>query len=151
MSYTETDQLADLLAKKLQCLVQLRDLASRQSVLIDAGDMTQLLKVLAAKQHLIEAMREIEKRLEPFHRQDPETRIWRSAEDRARCAECAAACSELLSEVMKQEKQGERTLRKRRNNVATQLEEAHAAGQARGAYHAQESTRSGILDLTSDA
>ncbi len=155
MTYEETDQLADLITKKQQCLIQLYELAQRQSVLIDSSDMTQLLKVLAAKQHLIEAVRVIEKQLEPFHRQDPDARRWRSPEDRARCADHAAACGELLKQVMEMEKESERTLQAKRNRVAHQLEAAHAGGLARGAYHAQERpdemTRLGMLDLTSDA
>ena len=113
MTYAETDELADLFAKKQQSLIQLYELAQRQSVLIDSSDMTQLLKVLVAKQHLIESVRVIEK-----------------------------------------EKQSERTLQAKPNQVTHQLEAAHAGGLERGAYHVQErpreTTRLGMLDLTSD-
>ena len=50
---TETAQLSRLIQQKHGLLVQLRDLARKQLSLVDAGDMTALLRLLATKQNLL--------------------------------------------------------------------------------------------------
>src|SRR5689334_7588838 len=76
MSMHDTAQLATLVDLKRRSLVQIRDLGVRQLQLLDAADMTQLLKILAAKQHLIGQVQQIEQQLEPFRADDPERRTW---------------------------------------------------------------------------
>ena len=51
-----TDVLAELVVKKHDLLVQLRDVGLRQIELIDGGDMTQLLKLLSSKQRLLNGL-----------------------------------------------------------------------------------------------
>ena len=149
MTDHDTQSLANLVAKKHECLAQLRDLGARQLELIDAGNLTDLVKVLSAKTHLISALQEIEDRLAPFHAQDPADRAWRSPEERALCADHAAKCQEILGEIVRQEKQSESHLSRRRDEVGVQLHDAHVAGQARGAYFAQSGAQTGMLDVTS--
>ena len=149
MNTHETELLADFIARKRDCLTQLRDLGSRQLELIEGGDLTGLIKVLSAKTHLIGVLQKIENDLKPFHSEDPKERKWRLPEDRARCADDAAACQELLGEIVKQEQQSESRLKDRRDEAGVQLHDAHAAGRARGAYFDQSGPRSGTLDVTS--
>lgn len=149
MNDFDTKQLSELITRKLQCLRQLCELGRRQLELISAGDMTQLFRVLSAKQHMIGAVQEIEKALEPFRRQDPDSRNWPSEEDRARCAQQARLCEQMLQEVMRQEQQAETQLTARRDQVARQLQDAQKAGQARGAYCAEQPSAGPMLDLTS--
>jgi len=150
MAHSETERLAELIGKKHECLTGLRDLGRRQLDLVHSGEMTQLLKVLSAKGHLIGLLQQIEKGLEPFRHQDPERRSWPSAEDRRRCAQQAAACQQLLAEVMEQEKQSEHVMRSRRDETAEQLSRTQTADQARRAYVQEDGPRSGMLDVTSD-
>jgi len=150
MTPLETDRLCDLITRKRVCLAELRDLGRRQLDLIQQDDMTQLLKVLSAKQHLIGNLQGIQRDLEPFRDQDPEQRRWRSPDDRARCAQEAAMCRQLLGEIVAQEKQSEGRLAQRRDETAIRLREAHAASLARGAYHADVKPTTGMLDVTSE-
>ncbi len=138
MSESSTDKLAKLIAQRRQCLVQMRDLGRKQSELIATGDMGPLLRLLAAKQQLITALQAIERGLGPFHDQDPEIREWASSEARVKCAQQAADCRVLLAEVMQLEKQNEEQITVRRDEVASQLQTAHAASLARGAYQSQQ-------------
>ncbi len=146
---TETERLSELVSQKQTLLVQLRDLGRRQLESIDAGDVGVLLKVLSAKQRLLTALHEIERGLDPFRNQNPETRRWRTPDDRQRCAQLVLRCEALLNEVMQQEKQSESQLKLRRDEAATRLQGAHAAAEARGAYHANPTTMQGQLDLSS--
>ena len=52
---TDTRQLADLVSRKLEVLTLLARLGRQQLAVIDGGDMGLLMKLLAAKQALLEA------------------------------------------------------------------------------------------------
>jgi hypothetical protein len=130
----ETDILAELIRAKRECLLQLRDLGRKQWELIDQGNMTALLDLLAVKQKSIIQLQRIEKTLDPFRRQDPEQRTWSAPEARTACAEQLEQCDVLLAEVIKNEKYCETTLIRRRDETARQLQGAHLAGYARQAY-----------------
>jgi flagellar biosynthesis/type III secretory pathway chaperone len=132
-----TEHLAELIRRKHQILVQLRDVGRRQADLVSSGEITALLKLLAGKQHLIVGLQDLERELKPFFAQHPDSRVWRSAADRARCAQMANECNALLEEVVALEKRGAEKMDARKNEVAEQLQQAHAATHVRNAYQAQ--------------
>jgi hypothetical protein len=149
MGESETDLLAALIDQKRDCLGRMRDLGSRQLELVRGGEMTALLDVLAAKQRLIGQLQRIERALDPFRNQDADTRHWRTPDDRQRCAARLAECESLLAEIIRREKQGENELTLRRDAAARQLQGAHIAAQARGAYVATAPRGMSQLDLLS--
>ncbi len=132
-----TDNLAKLILQRRQCLVQMRDLGRKQSKLIATGEMDALLRLLAAKQHVLGAMQSVEQNLAPYHEEDPEQRIWSSAELRAQTAHHRDDCNQLLAEVIQLEKTNEEQITIRRDEIRCQLHMANSASQARGAYQAQ--------------
>lgn len=134
MSELTTTRLAELIAKRRRCLEQLLDLGRRQADLIAVGNMADLMRLLAAKQQLILALQAIERDLAPYHDEDPDSRTWPSADERARCATDADRCRQLIQEVMALEQAGERQLVLRRDEAAGQLRTAHAGGRIRAAY-----------------
>ena len=136
MTTLPTDNLAELIHRKHQVLLQLREVGHRQIEIVDRHEISSLLQLLAAKQQLISALQTVERELAPYRDEDPDRRQWRSIEDRTRCAEEASACNELLSEIVHLEKRSEEKMATRRNQVATQLQEVHSAARARGAYAA---------------
>jgi hypothetical protein len=133
-----TEQLAGLIAQKHEVLVQLRTVGVRQTDLVETGEVAALLKLLAAKQHLITHLQELERELKPFYSGDPEKRVWRSPDDRARCAKQASDCNALLEEIVRLEKLGAEKMDERKNEVAQQLQQVHAATHVRNAYQAQQ-------------
>jgi hypothetical protein len=147
MPSLDTNLLADLVRAKHTCLVQLRDMGRRQLELVDEGNMTALLDVLSAKQRPLVELQRIEKALDPFRSQDPQQRCWRTAEDRAACADCLRQCDDLLAEIVGQEKRSEAALARRRQETAIQLSGVHLAGQALGAYAAPPRHESTHIDL----
>lgn len=150
MPFVETHLLAELIGRKHDCLAQLYELGSQQLALVDSGDITQLLKVLGAKQQLLARLQEIEGELDPFRSQQPEDRQWSSSEQRSRCAQAIQRSEALFREIVTQEKQSEQLLSCRRDEAAARLEQAHAASQARGAYSASYVRPLGQLDLSSE-
>jgi flagellar biosynthesis/type III secretory pathway chaperone len=133
-----TEQLAALIAQKHEVLVQLRAVGVRQTDLVASGEVAALLKLLAAKQHLITRLQELERELKPFYAGDPDKRVWRSLDERARCAKQASDCNALLEEIVRLEKFGAEKMNDRTNEVAEQLQQVHAATHVRNAYQAQQ-------------
>jgi hypothetical protein len=133
-----TEQLAGLIAKKHEVLVQLRAVGVRQSDLVASGEVAALLKLLAAKQHLITRLQELEGELKPYYAGDPDKRVWRSPDERVRCAKQAGECNALLEEIVRFEKLGAEKMNERKNEVAQQLNQVHAAAHVRNAYQAQQ-------------
>jgi hypothetical protein len=146
----ETDILKDLIRVKHECLLQLREAGRNQVELIDGGNLTGLMKVLAAKQRPLVTLQRVERALEPFRNQPPENRIWRSPDDRKQCSEELRQCETLLAEIVKQEKYCESILIKRRDEAAVQLQGAHLAGHARQAYLPQQDNQNSRLNLLSE-
>ncbi len=103
MTNLPTDILMQLVRARYTCLVQLRDLGRRQLELIDQGNVSGLLDVLAVKQKPLHDIQRIEKALDPYRGQDPERRQWRSADDRAACARLVEQCDALLAEIVAHE------------------------------------------------
>ena len=146
----ETDVLAELIGKKLAVLEQLRGLSRRQSGLIADGDIQRLLAVLSAKQTLLAELQKLQHRLEPFRKQDPEARTWRSPQDRERCRQLVERCEALLGEVMLIEKQSEAEMAQRRDAAQAHLEESHSCAEATRAYVRPPVPLRGSIDLSSD-
>ena len=151
MSGGDTERLAELVRAKRSCLAQLRELGRRQLALIDEGDMARLLELLAGKQRLIEQLQRVERAMDPFRGEDPESRPWPSPERRRRCADEVRQCETLLAEVLGQEKLSESALTQRRDAAAARLQGAHAASLARGAYAAEPAAALAQLDLLSES
>ncbi len=150
MTPLETDTLSELIRQKRDLLLRLRDMGKRQMEFVAEGEMTQLLDVLAAKQRVLGNLQRVERGLDPFRGQDPETRVWRSTEARAECSELLDECQRLLGETVEQERQSEAALTVRRDEAAVRLHTAHVAGCARGAYTHYGQTSVGHLDLSSE-
>jgi flagellar biosynthesis/type III secretory pathway chaperone len=131
-----TTLLADLVHRKHHVLAQLVDAGRQQREIVDQGETSALLKLLASKQTMIAALQQIERDIKPFYEEDPDARVWSSAEARAACAAKAAECNRLLAEILELERSSADRMTVRRNEVAAQLQHVYAAGQARSAYEA---------------
>jgi len=142
-----TEFLSERIEQKLALLGQLRDLGQRQAGLIEIGDMTQLLKLLSAKQRLLAALQSLERELDPFRHEEPESRQWTSPAHRQRCAVNAAACEEMLRVIVDQERQSEAQMKLRRDEAAARLDGAGSVAAAHRAYVADQSPAATHLDL----
>jgi hypothetical protein len=151
MSVLDTDLLSDLIQRKRSCLVQLCSMGEKQLELVQEGNITQLLELLAVKQHVLVQLQQVERELDRFRGEDPEKRRWSSPEKRQRCAANQTDCERLLARIVVQEKQSEQNLIRRRDEAAARLEGVHTASQARGAYLAPWRPDTGRqLNLVSD-
>src|SRR5262245_60368549 len=112
-SKNNTERLAALIAAKLQVLKILVQLSRRQIELIEAGEMTTLIKLLAAKQTVMAQLQAVEQELAPYRADDPEQRQWESPARRAACQAQAQLASDLLAETLALEQQAETAMLRR--------------------------------------
>jgi flagellar biosynthesis/type III secretory pathway chaperone len=134
-----TKTLAELIRRKHNALVELCEIGRRQQRIVDEGETALLLQLLSKKQTMISSLQQVERDMAPFQSEDPDSRVWPSAEERARCAQQAAECNRLLEEIVAMEKQSADRMTARRNEVAAQLQHVYTARQARDAYSANRS------------
>jgi hypothetical protein len=137
MTTLSTTLLADLIRRKHDVLVQLRDTGRRQKEIVERGETAALLQLLATKQKMIAVLQQVERELTPYRDENPDARAWSTADERARCAQQADECGRLLEEIVELERHSADRMAVRRNDVAAQLRQVYAAGQARDAYEAQ--------------
>lgn len=134
MNYLDTDRLAALIAAKSQVAELLLRLAERQLELAESGQTQPLIKLLAAKQGVLEQLHRLEREIDPFRSQDPDSRQWRTSGDRGACQAQAQQTAELLARAMALEKQGEAAMLRRREAAAAALAAVQSAADARTAY-----------------
>ncbi|MGE0759758.1 MAG: flagellar export chaperone FlgN [Pirellulaceae bacterium] len=146
----DTDILTQLVHARLTLLVELHEILARQAALIGAGDLTRLFSLLAIKQRTLNELVSTDRKLDPFRQQDPEQRVWRSADDRARCRAMVEQCERLLQEIARMERHGEVELVRRRDRVAATLQGMHGAKQAYQAYGESEALAGGHFDVSCD-
>lgn len=144
----ETEVLAVLIDNKYEVLSSLRQLARAQVTIVRDGDMTRLMKLLATKQDLLNQLRNVERQIDPFRGQDPESRQWSSPQRRQQVRDMTTRCESLLNEIMLVEKQCEGELVIRRDTAATRLQGIHSVTQATDAYLSNGPAHS-QLDLSS--
>lgn len=147
----DTDVLARLIDNKHALLVQLLELAQRQAIFVEQGDMTRMMSLLAMKQRLLNAIEQLERQLDPFREQDPDARVWRSPDDRARARETSTACDALLRQIMAVEKQCEGGMSLRRDEAAERLQAAHFSSQAAHAYASLPGAAGGQFDISCES
>jgi|SRR6185436_9449595 hypothetical protein len=130
----ESQRLAQLARGKLQIMQLLGRLAAQQLEIIRGGDMSNLLKLLSAKQTVMDQLAKVEQQLDPFRGQDPDTRDWPTTAAREECQRDVESCNELLMEIMRLEKQGELEMVRRRDDASVRLAGMHGASEASRAY-----------------
>lgn len=153
MKTSDTTRLATLVELKLSLLERLVELGQSQVEFIDAGDYTQLLKLLGVKQRVLGGLSDVESALGPFKEQAPESRPWPTTGDRLRCQEQLRRCEELLRMILNQEQASEQQMVTQRDEHTRQIESLQFTARAQSAYHAEEwqgSVPLSQLDLASE-
>ena len=129
-----TEQLAKLVSAKRQVLKIVVQLGVRQVEMIEAGQVEDLLKLLAAKQTVLSQLQALERELAPYRDDDPERRDWTSPAARAACQAEASEANALIARSLELEKRAETLMVSRRDAAEQTLSAFQAASDARVAY-----------------
>jgi hypothetical protein len=146
----DTDNLHDLIRRKHHHLTQMHGLGLRQLQAVQESDYGLLLKLLAAKQSLLDGLQVLERRIDPYRGEAPADRIWRSQQQRQECAQLLDECEALLREVVQQELQSQQALAVARDEAADMLQLGAAAATAHSAYLHVHQPAVGQLDLSAE-
>lgn len=126
--------LAEWIDRKFICLRRLEEIGQRQLSVIEEGNITGLLDLLAFKQQFLAQLQQIEQALKPFHHQNPAERTWPSEELRIQTGRRLEECRQMLTRIIEREQEGERRLAERRAIMSRQLERMQSAQKVHGAY-----------------
>lgn len=142
-----TTELAALIAAKTQLVEILVRLGKRQIALIGEAETTALIKLLSAKQTVLAQLQAVERKLDPFRAENPETRQWPSAAARAACQAEADRCNAMLAEAMELDRSAEASMRQKRDATATALESVQTAEGTRSAYESSPPSIARLLQV----
>lgn len=142
-----TDCLLDCMRQRCELLDSLKTLAESQAMTAGHAEIDSTLGVLGRKQALFEELAEVQQKLQPYLHDDPECRLWRSAEQRQRCRQLAEQGQRLLQETMHIEQHTLQEMTSRRDAVAAQLQDGQDSILAQTAYQADSLLGAGALDI----
>lgn len=140
-------QLADLMDLRWTALRRLLEISDQQLAAIDAGQMTELMRLLSEKQKPLNRLAEIAEQIRGAAGDDPATRKWESEESRQRCRQQQEECEKMHLELLAIEAECESALKKSRDTIQQNLEQVDSARQAANRY-TQAPTSGGRLDLS---
>lgn len=131
---TATQLLYDLILEQRKILLELKHFAETQLQIVQENELGKLVSLLATKQQAIQRLQDVDRRLNPFRDQDPDSRQWSSTEQRDECRRMAKECPRLLADVMKLEQASEEILTQQREQVTQQVDQSVARSQAAASY-----------------
>ena len=133
-----TDALFSLIESKLHLLTEMQEMSIAQSDFVAQHDMSSLMSLLSRKQELMESLKEVQSRLEPFQPQDPEQRIWPNSARRKTCQSMIERCNQLLQQMIVMENRSLDNMTLQREIVAAQLQQNINATTLQNAYQASD-------------
>ncbi len=142
-----TDQLTELVQQRLEILQQL---AALQAAWEDAhaSDPDWMMSMLAKRQGLLDALLATEGQLTPYREDDPQARVWRSAEQRSECRRTMEEGRRLLRDIIERDRRLIERISAARDAVGAQLRETADSSHVHLAYNASDGLESGVLDIT---
>jgi hypothetical protein len=141
-------QLAEVMEQRWSALRHLLEISDRQLAAIDAGQMTQLMRLLSEKQQPLNRLAEIAEQIRGAAGDDPASRKWESEERRADCRRQQEECEKMHLELLAIEAECESALKKSREAIQQNLERVDSARQAANGYLAPAPTSGSRLDLS---
>jgi hypothetical protein len=131
-----TEQLSELVERKLHLLRSLMDLSLAQHDLVSTSQIDALLTLLGRKNRAMEALQTVQRDLLPYQDQAAEARVWRSQLARENCRRNLIDCERLMSELIAIESHDVETLSEERELVGKQLQSIHSVSSVNRAYEA---------------
>lgn len=134
---TSTDGLPRLLEQRLVCLQKLLYASERQQHLVSLGNLDAILGHLAQKQLLMDDLLEVERLLDPYRGVTPETREWKSPEERSLCQAMIAEGETLLATILRQDQESESSMKRQHDDLEEQIRKLGRGTTAAVAYSRQ--------------
>jgi len=133
--------LISLLARQLDCFTSLLQHAERQSQAIADADADALLRVLTDRKRLVNALTDLNARMEPFTRDWPACLACFDQASRERVGQLTRQIGEVRDAIASRDATDAQALTEARDKVQSQLAGVSVAGQAASAYRANAAGR----------
>lgn len=143
------ERLVELLARHWTSLEQIRALSEKQDPLIEAGQISELLKVLAEKSRRISELQEAHTELAPALA-DADLVRWNSPEQRAEVQAFWGQCQNVWKQLLERDAKSQERLRVLCDQTVEQLKMTRTASQAHSAYAGNHLSHARRLDLSSE-
>ena len=143
-----TDFLLQCMQVRCELLQGLKTLAESQAIAASHTEIDSTLGLLGRKQTLLEELAVVQQDMRPYFHDDPEQRVWKSAEHRQRCRQLSELGQRLLQETMHLEQEALQELTSRRDAVAAQLQNGRDSILAHSAYMADSLLGESTLDIS---
>jgi len=144
------NELSQLIDQRWSALNELLELSRRQTEAIDAGRMSDLMRVLSKKQSPLQRLSDIAQRTRAAVDDDPALRNWDSESDRQACRLLQDRCDQMHLDLLAIEAACESTLQENRSSIQIEINQLNASHQAAMHYSPESSvaTSGGQLDLS---
>ena len=118
-------------------LEQILSLSEKQLNLVQLGDTTLLLELLARKQKMFETFETLEQQLDPYRNIEPQDRRWESEQERRDCETAILQCNELLAAVLELDQQSIPEFAQQKDEIQRKLKTMGTSGKAGAVYARQ--------------
>ena len=145
-------ELSELIHQRLSNLRELLDLSRRQMAAIEAGRMSELMRLLSDKQAPLSRLTSLAPQIRAAADDDPAARLWENEQARVSCRRQQEECEKTHLELLAIEAECETALQNSRHRIGQQIDRVDAGKRAATTYaHSPSgSNRGGQLDLSSD-
>ena len=126
--------LIHLLTQQRLLYRQLRELAQKQSGLVDGNNPEMLLRVLAARQRIIDRLRGIDRELKPIRDEWQQIAQSLPAPQRQKAQKLVAEVQQILGEIIARDEKDTRALSHQQKQVAGEIKAAAAGKRVHQAY-----------------
>ncbi|MFC1782448.1 hypothetical protein ACFL02_02555 [Planctomycetota bacterium] len=126
--------LIHLLTQQRLLYRQLRELAQKQSGLVDGSNPEMLLRVLATRQRIIDRLRGIDRELKPIRDEWKQIAQSLPAPQRQKAQKLVEEVQQILSEIIARDEKDTQTLSHQQHQVASEIQTAAAGKRVHQAY-----------------
>ena len=127
-------KMIHLLTQQRLLYIQLRDLASRQSTLVDGKDPETLLRILAGRQRLIDRLAGLDRELRPVRADWQKIAEMLPPQQRQQAQELVQNVQNILGEIIVRDERDSETLSQQRQEVAKEICNVNAGKRVNRAY-----------------
>ncbi len=143
--------LINLLSQQRMLYRQLKELATKQSSLVDGSDPEMLLRVLASRQRLINKLTAIDQELEPIRSDWNAVSQSLPPQQRQEAQELIASVQDILGEIIARDEKDTKALFDQKQKVSQEIKSASSGKKMNQAYvQTGQEIQSSIIDTVSE-
>ncbi len=139
------DQVIELLSRQRALYQQLHELATKQTELVDGKNPEMLLKLLAARQRLIDRLTDIDRKLQPIRSEWDNIAPQMTESQRLEIQRLVENVQKILSDIIHRDKEDTQRLSDQKESVAHEIRGAQSGKRVNHAYAYQHNSDQGRM------